>query len=142
MNADEYLDLLKQKNTILNEIFEYTKSKTFKKDESEIDRIVYYLNNREKMYDKLFYIENKINTLKKENFNNILHKEVDDIIKKNDIIINNIIILDREKKEIMESILKLLKDNIKSVKSMSKVNNSYLGTYENIIGGSLFDSSR
>ncbi len=142
MNADEYLDLLKQKNTILNEIFEYTKSKTFKKDESEIDRIVYYLNNREKMYDKLFYIENKINTLKKENFNNILHKEVDDIIKKNDIIINNIIILDREKKEIMESILKLLKDNIKSVKSMSKVNNSYLGTYENIVAGSLFDSSR
>ena len=139
---ETYLDLLKQKNTILNEIFEYTKSKTFKKDESEIDRIVYYLNNREKMYDKLFYIENKINTLKKENFNNILHKEVDDIIKKNDIIINNIIILDREKKEIMESILKLLKDNIKSVKSMSKVNNSYLGTYENIIGGSLFDSSR
>ena len=142
MNAHEYLDLLKQKNTILNEIFEYTKSKTFKKDESEIDRIVYYLNNREKMYDKLFYIENKINTLKKENFNNILHKEVDDIIKKNDIIINNIIILDREKKEIMESILKLLKDNIKSVKSMSKVNNSYLGTYENIVAGSLFDSSR
>ena len=142
MNADEYLDLLKQKNTILNEIFEYTKSKTFKKDESEIDRIVYYLNNRRKMYDKLFYIENKINTLKKENFNNILHKEVDDIIKKNDIIINNIIILDREKKEIMESILKLLKDNIKSVKSMSKVNNSYLGTYENIVAGSLFDSSR
>lgn len=142
MNADEYLDLLKQKNTILNEIFEYTKSKTFKKDESEIDRIVYYLNNRGKMYDKLFYIENKINTLKKENFNNILHKEVDDIIKKNDIIINNIIILDREKKEIMESILKLLKDNIKSVKSMSKVNNSYLGTYENIVAGSLFDSSR
>ena len=142
MNADEYLDLLKQKNTILNEIFEYTKSKTFKKDESEIDRIVYYLNNRGKMYDKLFYIENKINTLKKENFNNILHKEVDDIIKKNDIIINNIIILDREKKEIMESILKLLKDNIKSVKSMSKVNNSYLGTYENIVAGSLFDSSK
>ncbi len=139
---ETYLDLLKQKNTILNEIFEYTKSKTFKKDESEIDRIVYYLNNREKMYDKLFYIENKINTLKKENFNNILHKEVDDIIKKNDIIINNIIILDREKKEIMESILKLLKDNIKSVKSMSKVNNSYLGTYENIVAGSLFDSSR
>ena len=139
---ETYLDLLKQKNTILNEIFEYTKSKTFKKDESEIDRIVYYLNNRGKMYDKLFYIENKINTLKKENFNNILHKEVDDIIKKNDIIINNIIILDREKKEIMESILKLLKNNIKSVKSMSKVNNSYLGTYENIVGGSLFDSSR
>lgn len=139
---ETYLDLLKQKNTILNEIFEYTKSKTFKKDESEIDRIVYYLNNRGKMYDKLFYIENKINTLKKENFNNILHKEVDDIIKKNDIIINNIIILDREKKEIMESILKLLKDNIKSVKSMSKVNNSYLGTYENIVAGSLFDSSR
>ena len=139
---ETYLDLLKQKNTILNEIFEYTKSKTFKKDESEIDRIVYYLNNRGKMYDKLFYIENKINTLKKENFNNILHKEVDDIIKKNDIIINNIIILDREKKEIIESILKLLKDNIKSVKSMSKVNNSYLGTYENIVGGSLFDSSR
>ena len=71
---ETYLDLLKQKNTILNEIFEYTKSKTFKKDESEIDRIVYYLNNRGKMYDKLFYIENKINTLKKENFNNILHK--------------------------------------------------------------------
>ena len=139
---ETYLDLLKQKNTILNEIFEYTKSKTFKKDESEIDRIVYYLNNRGKMYDKLFYIENKINILKKENFNNILHKEVDDIIKKNDIIINNIIILDREKKEIMESILKLLKNNIKSVKSMSKVNNSYLGTYENIVGGSLFDSSR
>lgn len=139
---ETYLDLLKQKNTILNEIFEYTKSKTFKKDESEIDRIVYYLNNRGKMYDKLFYIENKINTLKKENFNNILHKEVDDIIKKNDIIINNIIILDREKKKIMESILKLLKDNIKSVKSMSKVNNSYLGTYENIVAGSLFDSSR
>ena len=139
---ETYLDLLKQKNTILNEIFEYTKSKTFKKDESEIDRIVYYLNNRGKMYDKLFYIENKINILKKEIFNNILHKEVDDIIKKNDIIINNIIILDREKKEIMESILKLLKNNIKSVKSMSKVNNSYLGTYENIVGGSLFDSSR
>ena len=142
MNADKYLDLLKQKNIILNEIFEYTKSKTFKKDESEIDRIVYYLNNRGKMYDKLFYIENKINTLKKENFNNILHKEVDDIIKKNDIIINNIIILDREKKAIRESILKLLKDNIKSVKSMSKGNNSYLGTYENIVAGSLFDSSR
>ena len=139
---DIYLDLLKQKNVILTEIFKYTKSKTFKKDESEIDRIVYYLENREEMYDKLFYVENKIKLLKNENFNNILHKEVDDIIKKNDIIINSIIILDKEKKEIIESILELLKDNIKSVKSMSKVNNKYLGAYENVIGGNFFDSSR
>ena len=68
--------------------------------------------------------------------------EVKSIIKENDGLIKDIIKLDEKNKKIIDSILNLLKVNIKSVKSMSKVNNSYLGTYQNVINGSLFDSSR
>ncbi len=139
MNIDDYLSLLNEKHQVLTEIYDYTKSKTFKKSEDEIERIEYYLSNRQNMYDKLSIIEKNI---KKLNVNNIDNKEVINIINKNDKIINNILKLDEEKKEIMEFILNLLKNNIKSVKSMAKINNSYLGTYENTVGGSLFDSSK
>lgn len=139
MNIDDYLSLLNEKHQVLTEIYDYTKSKTFKKSEDEIERIEYYLSNRQNMYDKLSIIEKNI---KKLNVNNIDNKEVINIINKNDEIINNILKLDEEKKEIMEFILNLLKNNIKSVKSMAKINNSYLGTYENTVGGSLFDSSK
>lgn len=139
MNIDDYLSLLNEKHQVLTEIYDYTKSKTFKKSEDEIERIEYYLSNRQHMYDKLSIIEKNI---KKLNVNNIDNKEVINIINKNDEIINNILKLDEEKKEIMEFILNLLKNNIKSVKSMAKINNSYLGTYENTVGGSLFDSSK
>lgn len=139
MNIDAYLYLLNKKNDILNNIYEYTKSKVFKKSEEEVERIEYYLNNRQHMYDNLYIIQKDIKNL---NINNSNNKEVIEIIKKNDELIKKIIKLDEEKKETMEFILNLLKKDIKSVKSMSKVNNSYLGTYQNTVGGSLFDSSR
>lgn len=139
MNIKEYISLLCEKQKILNDILEYTKSKTFEKSEDETERIEYYLNNRQKMCDDLFIVENKLKNLKIDYTDNM---EVKRIIKKNDEIIKNITKIDEENKKIIESILNLLKKNIKSVKSMSKVNNSYLGTYKNTIDGNLFDSSR
>lgn len=142
MDINDYISLLSKKNLILNEIFDYTKSKSFKVSEDEIERIEYYLDNREKMYSNLYNIEKEIKSLRKNYFNNINNKEVNSIIEKNDLLIKDIIKLDEEKKEVMESIFNLLKKEIKSVKSISKVNNRYLGTYQNVITSNLFDSSR
>ena len=136
---DKYISLLNEKQKILNEIFNYTKNKIFKKSEDEVERIEYYLKKRQEMYDKLLYIENEIKSI---NINNINNKEVDDIIKKNDEIIKNILKLDEEKKEIIDAILNILKKQIKNTKNMSKANNGYLGIYKDTVGGSLFDSSR
>lgn len=141
MDINEYINLLNKKNSILKDLLKYTKGKEFKISEDEVDRIVYYLDNRQKMYDSLNIVQSKIN-LKKEYFNNIKNKEVENIIKENDSIINEIFKLDKEKIEIMESILSNIKKEIKSIKSSLKVNNSYLGTYQNVIGSSFFDSSR
>lgn len=139
MDIKEYISLLYEKKQILNDILKYTKSKTFEKSEDEAERIEYYLNNRQKLFDKLIIVDNKLKSFK---FNDIDNMEVKSIIKENDGLIKDIIKLDEKNKKIIDSILNLLKVNIKSVKSMSKVNNSYLGTYQNVINGSLFDSSR
>lgn len=139
MDIKEYISLLYEKKQILNDILKYTKSKTFEKSEDEAERIEYYLNNRQKLFDKLIIVDNKLKNVK---FNDIDNMEVKSIIKENDGLIKDIIKLDEKNKKIIDSILNLLKVNIKSVKSMSKVNNSYLGTYQNAINGSLFDSSR
>ena len=58
MNIDEYINLLKQKQQILNNILEYTKSKTFKKSEDEVERIEYYLKRRQEMFDNLLKLGN------------------------------------------------------------------------------------
>lgn len=139
MDNKQYISLLYEKREILNDILKYTKSKTFEKSEDEAERIEYYLNNRQKLFDKLIILDNKLKNIK---FNDIDNMEVKSIIKENDGLIKDIIKLDEKNKKIIDSILNLLKVNIKSVKSMSKVNNSYLGTYQNVINGSLFDSSR
>lgn len=139
MDIKEYISLLYEKKQILNDILKYTKGKTFEKSEDEAERIEYYLNNRQKLFDKLIIVDNKLKSFK---FNDIDNMEVKSIIKENDGLIKDIIKLDEKNKKIIDSILNLLKVNIKSVKSMSKVNNSYLGTYQNVINGSLFDSSR
>lgn len=139
MDNKQYISLLCEKREILNDILKYTKSKTFEKSEDEAERIEYYLNNRQKLFDKLIIVDNKLKNVK---FNDIDNMEVKSIIKENDGLIKDIIKLDEKNKKIIDSILNLLKVNIKSVKSMSKVNNSYLGTYQNVINGSLFDSSR
>ncbi|MBS5793405.1 MAG: hypothetical protein KIC92_01430 [Clostridiales bacterium] len=139
MDNKQYISLLCEKREILNDILKYTKSKTFEKSEDEAERIEYYLNNRQKLFDKLIILDNKLKNIK---FNDIDNMEVKSIIKENDVLIEDIIKLDEKNKKIIDSILNLLKVNIKSVKSMSKVNNSYLGTYQNVINGSLFDSSR
>lgn len=139
MDNKQYISLLCEKREILNDILKYTKSKTFEKSEDEAERIEYYLNNRQKLFDKLIIVDNK---LKNTKFNDTDNMEVKGIIKENDGLIKDIIKLDEKNKKIIDSILNLLKVNIKSVKSMSKVNNSYLGTYQNVINGSLFDSSR
>lgn len=139
MDNKQYISLLCEKREILNDILKYTKSKTFEKSEDEAERIEYYLNNRQKLFDKLIILDNKLKNIK---FNDIDNMEVKSIIKENDGLIKDIIKLDEKNKKIIDSILNLLKVNIKSVKSMSKVNNSYLGTYQNVINGSLFDSSR
>lgn len=135
----EYILLLNEKQKLLNEIFYYTKSKNFKKSEDEADRIEYYLEERQVMYDKLLYVENKIKSM---NINNINNKEVDNIIKKNDEIIKDILRLDEEKKEVISAILSILKKEIRNTKNISKANNGYLGTYQDTISGNLFDSSR
>ncbi|MFR4986329.1 MAG: hypothetical protein ACLUCH_02930 [Lachnospirales bacterium] len=139
MDNKQYISLLCEKREILNDILKYTKSKTFEKSEDEAERIEYYLNNRQKLFDKLIIVDNKLKNVK---FNDIDNMEVKSIIKENDGLIKDIIKLDEKNKKIIDSILNLLKVNIKSVRSMSKVNNSYLGTYQNVINGSLFDSSR
>lgn len=139
MDNKQYISLLCEKREILNDILKYTKSKTFEKSKDEAERIEYYLNNRQKLFDKLIIVDNKLKNVK---FNDIDNMEVKSIIKENDGLIKDIIKLDEKNKKIIDSILNLLKVNIKSVKSMSKVNNSYLGTYQNVINGSLFDSSR
>ena len=139
MDIKQYVSLLCEKQKILNDILEYTKSKTFEKSEDEVERIEYYLNNRQKMCDELFIVESKLKNIKMDDTDNM---EVKGIIQKNDEIIRDIAKIDQENKETIESILNLLKKNIKSVKSMSKVNNSYLGTYQNTIDGNLFDSYR
>ena len=139
MDNKQYISLLCEKREILNDILKYTKSKTFEKSEDEAERIEYYLNNRQKLFDKLIIVDNKLKNIK---FNDIDNMEVKSIIKENDGLIKDIIKLDEKNKKIIDSVLNLLKVNIKSVKSMSKVNNSYLGTYQNAINGSLFDSSR
>lgn len=139
MDNKQYISLLCEKREILNDILKYTKSKTFEKSEDEAERIEYYLNNRQKLFDKLIILDNKLKNIK---FNDIDNMEVKSIIKENDVLIEDIIKLDEKNKKIIDSILNLLKVNIKSVRSMSKVNNSYLGTYQNVINGSLFDSSR
>lgn len=139
MDNKQYISLLCEKREILNDILKYTESKTFEKSEDEAERIEYYLNNRQKLFDKLIILDNKLKNIK---FNDIDNMEVKSIIKENDVLIEDIIKLDEKNKKIIDSILNLLKVNIKSVKSMSKVNNSYLGTYQNVINGSLFDSSR
>ncbi len=139
MNIDEYINLLKQKQQILNNILEYTKSKTFKKSEDEVERIEYYLKRRQEMFDNLLKLENQIKNL---NINNTSNKEVNSIVKENNEIIKNILKLDEEKKEIIDSILNIVKKEIKSIKNISRTNNGYLGTYQNTLDGSLFDSSR
>ena len=135
----EYISLLNEKQKVLYEILEYTKSKTFEESEDNVDRIEYYLDNREKMFETLSSIENKIKNIK---INDAKNKDVVSIIKKNDEIIKNIVKLDEKNKKTIETILNRLKNNIKSVKDMSKVNNRYLGTYQNIVEGSSFDSFR
>ncbi|WP_250278532.1 hypothetical protein [[Clostridium] colinum] len=141
MNIDIYIELLKQKQEVLNNIYKYTQGKLFEVSEDEVDRIIYYLDNRQKMFDKLNSIQDDINKIKLQ-FNNINNMEVNNIIKTNDLIIKEITKLDKEKNKIMESIFNLLKKEIKNLKNISKVNNSYLGIYENTIKGNLFDSSR
>ena len=78
MNIDEYINLLKQKQQILNNILEYTKSKTFKKSEDEVERIEYYLKRRQEMFDNLLKLENQIKNL---NINNTSNKKVNSIVK-------------------------------------------------------------
>lgn len=142
MIENEYLNLLTKKNSLLKKIFAYTQSKIFKISEEEVERIEYYLTNREKMFDNLYDIDNKIKMLASNNKNYINNDDYNKIIKENNLIIKDIIKLDEEKNLIMESIFKLLKKELNSVKSLSKVNKSYFGIYENTVGGNLFDSSR
>lgn len=139
MNIEECVSLLKQKQQVLNNIFKYTKSKTFKKSEDEVERIEYYLRRRQEMFDELLNLEKYIKNI---NVNNTNNKEVSSIIKENNEIIKNILKLDEEKKEIINTIFNKVKKEIKSIKNISRTNNGYLGTYQNTLGGSLFDSSR
>lgn len=145
MTENEYLKLLIKKNSILKDIFNYTKSKEFKVSEDEVDEIYCYIEDRDKLFSKLYDIEDKIKIfIQNEDIkdNNIEDKEIESIINENNLIINKIIKLDKINKEIIEAISNLLKKEIKSVKELSKFNKSYLGTFENTVEGNLFDSSR
>ncbi len=138
--SDEYLKLLKQKNETLKEIYDYTKSKEFKVSEEQVERVVYYLNNREKMFNKLTDIQQKIETLHIG-----LEKSTDEhksLISKNDDIIKKILELDKEKEKVINNLYKFLKENIKSIKSTNKVNSGYLGVYSDVESSNFFDSSR
>lgn len=138
--SDEYLKLLKQKNETLKEIYDYTKSKEFKVSEEQVERVVYYLNNREKMFNKLTDIQQKIETLHIG-----LEKSTDEhksLISKNDDIIKKILELDKEKEKVINNLYKFLKENIKSIKSTNKVNSGYLGVYSDVEPSNFFDSSR
>lgn len=145
MTENKYLELLTEKNVILKDIFNYTKSKYFKVSEDEVDKIYCYIEDRDKLFSKLYDIEDKIKIFiqnKDIENNNIEDKDIESIINENNLIINEIVKLDKTNKEIIEAISNLLKKEIKSVKELSKFNKSYLGTFENTVEGNLFDSSR
>ncbi len=145
MTENKYLELLTEKNVILKDIFNYTKSRDFKVSEDEVDKIYCYIKDRDKLFSKLYDIEDKIKIfIQNEDIkdSNIEDKEIENIINENNLIINEIVKLDKINKEIIEAISNLLKKEIKSVKELSKFNKSYLGTFENTVEGNLFDSSR
>ncbi|WP_317367063.1 hypothetical protein [uncultured Tyzzerella sp.] len=140
MIESEYLKLLIEKNSILKDILNYTKNKEFKISEDEVDKIYTYIEDRDKLFNKLYNIENKIKDFI-QNYN-IENNDIKNIIDENNFIINEVIKFDKINKEIIDAISNLLKRKIKSVNELSKFNKSYLGTYENTVEGNLFDSSR
>lgn len=136
-----YIKRLKNKNDILNEVFEYVSSKDFKISEDEIQHIENYLKKREKIYTELLNLEKELKNMNmsEQEKNN---SDVIDIVKENDKLIKLILNLDEKNKTKLEKIANNLKGNIKSIKNIEKANNNYFGIYNSYSEGTYFDSKR
>lgn len=136
-----YIKHLKNKNDILNEIFQYVYSKDFKISEDEIQHIENYFNKREKLYNELKIIENNLKNMKMSDSEKN-DKNVIKIVNENDKLIKAILDIDQKTKIKLDNILSVLKGNIKSIKSVEKASKNYFGVYNSFSGGNYFDSQR
>lgn len=136
-----YIKHLKNKNDILNEIFQYVSSKDFKVSEDEIQHIENYFNKREKLYNELKIIENNLKNMKMSDLEKN-DKNVIKIVNENDKLIKAILDIDKKTKIKLDNILSILKGNIKSIKSVEKASKNYFGVYNSFSGGNYFDSQR
>lgn len=136
-----YIKHLKNKNDILNEIFQYVSSKDFKISEDEIQHIENYFNKREKLYNELKIIENNLKNMKMSDLEKN-DKNVIKIVNENDKLIKAILDIDQKTKIKLDNILSGLKGNIKSIKSVEKASKNYFGVYNSFSGGNYFDSQR
>ena len=140
-NLNLYIKHLKNKNDILNEIFQYVYSKDFKISEDEIQHIENYFNKREKLYNELKIIENNLKNMKMSDSEKN-DKNVIKIVNENDKLIKAILDIDQKTKIKLDNILSVLKGNIKSIKSVEKASKNYFGVYNSFSGGNYFDSQR
>lgn len=136
-----YIKHLKNKNDILNEIFQYVYSKDFKISEDEIQHIENYFNKREKLYNELKIIENNLKNMKMSDSEKN-DKNVIKIVNENDKLIKAILDIDQKTKIKLDNILSVLKGNIKSIKRVEKASKNYFGVYNSFSGGNYFDSQR
>lgn len=143
-NINVYKNSLIEKKKNLTEILEYTMSKNFEIEEDSVETISDYLNSRERMYLHILELEKKINLLKLDDFdeNNTDYKDIFSINKENDKLIYKILELDEINKDKINSILKMLKENIKSIKQTDRANQTYFENYSSTLKGNLFDSTR
>lgn len=134
----ELLELLKQKNALLNDLLEYVSVSSFEESEEEVDNILKYVEKKQEYIDKLNEIETKIKAFPKDNGD---YKEVKAIEEKNNSLIRDVIGLDKINFDTMKNLRDKLKLNLKGTKIKQKYNVSY-SSYIADIGGSRFDSKK
>lgn len=137
----ELKTLLNRKKEALQNIFEFSKDRTFEVSEDSVEVICLYLEKRQEYFDIIERVESKI---KSGDYQRILDgsikdKDIEALKTEINSLINSIIAIDKKNKTIMEQVKDIVASNLKSVRVGQRTNNRYFRAVSTD-QGSMFDT--
>jgi hypothetical protein len=129
-------ELLNDKHKKLEQFLEFMSHISFEESEEEVDKITKYIEDKQRYIDDLLKIEDKIKDCPGYSRSN---KDVSLLIDSNNVLINDIIALDKKNLRVMNNIHEELKKNLKSTKVKKRFNTIY-NNFTFASSGSRFDT--
>ncbi len=123
----EITALLAQKRDVLKEVYDFSKDKSFKVREEDVEAFSLYYEKRQEYFDLLIRIEERLNKashqkILKENPSDVRFKDIKAEIK---LLAGNILVIDKKNQMIMKKLNVLLAQNMKAVQEGKKVSVKY-----------------